>query len=994
MNLNYKYIKFGLMEKKVFSKALAIVMAVFVCGFAAQGQGQDWNQIYACPGWNNPASFTAGGVGINNYSGQAINIQSSNKPCPNPLSGVTGVTSMGSNYTASQLAGVSSGGCSNSIPSSSNQFVIMTNLTGNDPNTGNHLPYVPTQFNTVDTTPGAVNTNLTKSIRIGDGCPNGTSSVDDYGGAALYYTMRVTPDNAMMYLYYAIVAEAPGHGQVGNPTFIIRAMKKNAAGQWTQISDTLAYYISSTPVGGNSSGEACANMGFVTMASAGQNGWHTQGSIYYKDWDKVCLNFTNYLYDTLQIQVIIYDCIYNAHYAYGYIAGECRPMTVRQSGCPAGMSTDVTVLSAPQDMKNYVWYASEYGVIDPAINFGPGEENGYVTWRPLTSETVPNPNGFRYHVQASDFRVTRRLNANGMPMTIDSMANIQTFRCKITSALDPSKPFDSYLYVKVQNTKPTMDVDSLLTCDGNAKLWNRSYVPGDPSLVINSQTRWMFYDNPNCGGTPLTTIIGDSAQYHYNGRDLRGVRVRTYTSDSACYSDAIYSLHPRQNPDAGMAISSRVLCDADSTTLTDTTSGLLNTRFWRFRAVDAEADDMSLTDTIVGNGMTNRAIRRSFTHAVEPIELEVRNGLYYLNPSDQTEVIYCSTTVRDTVAVFLHPDLDVQGDSVVCEGTQTDVTVRAIGVDSCTYEWSTQMGSIVGGLPAGQNLQVTPYADKSTYFVKVTSPQGCVAWDSIHAYVVRPKLTILPTDGRVCPGSPAVLTGSDADHYTWSASPADTSLLGQETNNSISVTPEVTTTYTLVGHGSNDCDASPLTATVTIVPLPVPSVALTPEMVDAENPKVTLRDVSTYGVASSWLFNDGTTAEGREVTHSFDHSEGLDSVAVTLTSYNELNCPIVYPFSIPVSNYTAWFPTVFTPGSNDGNSKFMLFTINEYQYFHVYIYNRRGELVFESDDVHFEWDGTYKGEPCPQGAYVYTCRFRKPGTTTLSTMSGSITLIR
>ena len=199
------------MEKKVFSKALAIVMAVFFGGFAAHGQSE-WTQLTACPGWNNPSSFTAGGVNINKYSGQGINITSSNKPCPNPLDATgnsTGVSSMGSTYTANQLAGVTTGSCSNSIPNSANQFVIMTNTTSRDPNTGNNLPYVPTQFNTTDTTPGAINTNLTRSIRIGDGCHNGSASGGN-SGAALYYTMEVTPDNAMMYLYYAIVAEAPG----------------------------------------------------------------------------------------------------------------------------------------------------------------------------------------------------------------------------------------------------------------------------------------------------------------------------------------------------------------------------------------------------------------------------------------------------------------------------------------------------------------------------------------------------------------------------------------------------------------------------------------------------------------------------------------------------------------------------------------------------------------------------------------------------------------
>ena len=143
-----------------------------------------------------------------------------------------------------------------------------------------------------------------------------------------------------------------------------------------------------------------------------------------------------------------------------------------------------------------------------------------------------------------------------------------------------------------------------------------------------------------------------------------------------------------------------------------------------------------------------------------------------------------------------------------------------------------------------------------------------------------------------------------------------------------------------------------------------------------------------------WQFHDGQTATGREVSHRFDNCIGMDSVPVTLTSYNVLDCPTVYHFGVPVNVFTAWFPTAFTPGSSDGNDKFSLYTINEYQFFHIYIYNRRGELVFDSDDVHFVWDGTKDGEPCPQGAYVYTCRFRKPGTTTLSSQQGTVTLIR
>ena len=984
--------------KKNVLVLMALMGLAMVWGGKTMGQqqplcenGQPWAQSCACPGWNNPSSFTMGDAN-NKYSGQGINISSSGKPCPNPVTYATGANSMGSTYTASQMQqGVSSSGsCTSSIPNHLKEFDIMTSTTGTDPNTGNQLHYIPTWFNTTDQ--GLFNTNLTKSIRIGDGCSNGSGS-DGHSGAALYYTMRVTPQNAMLYVYYAIVAEAPGHGQRGNPTLVIRVMRQNSAGNWAQINSNLGYYVSSTPSTDHS--DDCSNMDYVTLASAGQNGWHQNGTgynaVYYKDWDKVSVNLSDYLFQTVQVQVLIYDCIYNAHYAYAYICGECRPMDIQSSGCPAGLATDVTRLSAPRDLRNYVWYASEWGVADPTSSVNPGGDNEHFTWRQLTDDISTSNT---YNVQAEDFRVTWRRNSSGLTEACDSIGNLQTFRCKMTSALDPNQPFDSYLYVNVQNKKPTMEVDSLFACDGSATLWNRSYVPGDPTLLVMDSTRWSFYNNPDCEGTALRTMVGDSAVARFTDTELKGVRVRSFTTDSACYSDAIYPIKPRENPHAGMAISSRVLCDADPATLTDTTRGDNLRRIWMFRAADAADDDMTLSDTVQGEGDENRSFTRSFSHSVEPIELLVFNGDYQVNPMDLYDTLWCQTLVHDTISVFLHPELEVLGDTVVCEGSQTDATVRAVGVDDCTYQWSLSPTSITGNLPEGNRLQVTPYADKATYYVKVTSPQGCVAWDSIHAYVVRPKLTMLPTDGRICPGDVATLTGSDAHHYTWTASPEDPSLSGQDSANQIRVSPTQTTVYTMVGHGSNDCDATPLQKTVTIVPLPVPNVILSPEFIDTDNPTVVLRDQSANSVSSSWLFQDGTAATGREVSHEFENSIGYDSVSVTLTSYNELDCPTVYPFNIPVKVFTAWFPTAFTPGSNDGNSKFCLYTINEYQLFHIYIYNRRGEMVFESDDVHFQWDGTKDGEPCPQGAYVYTCRFRRPGTTALNSVQGTVTLIR
>ncbi len=1007
--------------KNIVRLVLLAVMAVVAGmwnGAMAQCPAGAWQQSCACPGWNNPTSFITGSTEFT-YQGRG-GVKSN--AAYNVMTSQEGVT-WSNSYTASQLSTTGISGCASKgvapLPDHDKQFVFMSTTSqvsghpaNKDPNTGDHLPFVPTQFNT--SSPGTINTNLTRSIRIGDDCANSSNS--DHDVASLGYNMFITPDNALMFIYYACVIQAPGHGKDCDPLFIIRVMKQNASGQWAQVSDTLAYYICSTPATGQgiTVGSSYGGYGTLTLASNyNTDGWHanntTNGatanssSVLFKDWSKVALNLSKYLYENVRVEIMIADCCMHYHYGYAYIAGECREMTINSAGCPPGMSTAVDTLTAPRGMSLYQWAASNMGKSDPVTRLNPGGADSWFTFRDLTTPLTEAQGGYRYCAQAADFQVMYRPNVPShaliQPMdslghVVDSFGNRQTFRCRMTSALDPGKPFTSDLYLSVNNTKPTMDIDTLAFCDGNVRLWNRSYVPGEPGLVVDSNTMWYLYSNPGCMGSPLDSLRGDSIDYNFGDTNLHGFIVRSETTDPECYSEAKYEIKPRTMPKPGMTLTPRTLCDSAEATIRDTTTNSYYREWYILRGDALTSDSTAPRDTLRGYGTNNRQITRPFSHSTEPIGLMVRNGLYYLNPYNTSDTIWCSAITYDTISVFTHPYLTVTGDTVVCQGSQTHAIVDAPLNPGSTYQWSRDYGVISGGIPAGSLLQVTPYADTSVYYVMVKSPEGCVAWDSIHAYLVRPQLAMSPAEGLICPGDTVTLTGSAADHYTWSASPSDPSLNGQQSNPVVYVRPRTTTTYTMVGHGTNDCDALPLTKTVTVRPIPVPTITTTPGYVDPDDPTVVLRDVSPNGVTTLWLFDDGTQATSREVTHTFGNAVGNDSVYVELVSANVLNCEASRVFAIPVTLFTAWFPNAFTPGSEDDNATFRLFSLNEYENFHIYIYDRHGQLMFESDNPNFEWDGTHDGQPCPQGSYVYVCNYRKPVAHTPNAITGSVTLIR
>ena len=221
----------------LFGAVLAVVAGLFN-GVAAQCDQLTWSQTCACPGWNNPTNFI---TGSSNFSYKGFFGTKQDHTAYNVMTGETGVSWSNSVVSAAQLANAGNTGCSGKgvgvIPDHDKAFAIMNTSSqapghpvNRDPNTADHLPFVPTQFNTTDTTPGTVNTNLTRSIRIGDDCAS--SSYSQYDGAALDYDMFVTTENALMFIYYACVIQAPGHGKDCDPVFIIRVKKQNASNQW------------------------------------------------------------------------------------------------------------------------------------------------------------------------------------------------------------------------------------------------------------------------------------------------------------------------------------------------------------------------------------------------------------------------------------------------------------------------------------------------------------------------------------------------------------------------------------------------------------------------------------------------------------------------------------------------------------------------------------------------------------------------------------------
>ncbi|MCS6992073.1 MAG: gliding motility-associated C-terminal domain-containing protein [Chitinophagales bacterium] len=141
-----------------------------------------------------------------------------------------------------------------------------------------------------------------------------------------------------------------------------------------------------------------------------------------------------------------------------------------------------------------------------------------------------------------------------------------------------------------------------------------------------------------------------------------------------------------------------------------------------------------------------------------------------------------------------------------------------------------------------------------------------------------------------------------------------------------------------------------------------------------------------------WDFGDGTTSTENNPTHTYTY---VDTFYVVLTAYNKYCSDTVKIGPIIIVYWNdIFFPTAFSPDNNGVNDFFHELGGLGIVSLYYAVYNRWGELLFETNNPNDRgWDGTYKGQPCEVGVYVWKATATFINGTSIS-KSGNITLVR
>jgi gliding motility-associated-like protein len=175
---------------------------------------------------------------------------------------------------------------------------------------------------------------------------------------------------------------------------------------------------------------------------------------------------------------------------------------------------------------------------------------------------------------------------------------------------------------------------------------------------------------------------------------------------------------------------------------------------------------------------------------------------------------------------------------------------------------------------------------------------------------------------------------------------------------------------------------------------PVAAFSANPTQVEI-NQQVSFTNLSTGAVDYDWTFGDFSgTFNAANPTHIYE-SPGF--YLVYLVAYTDFGCSDTVSQSILVEEPIIYYvPNSFTPDDDQFNQFFIpIITqgidIHDYQ---LLIFNRWGEVLFESNDAKFGWNGTYGGKIVQDGTYIWKLRFKHINKDKREEIYGFVNLIK
>lgn len=348
----------------------------------------------------------------------------------------------------------------------------------------------------------------------------------------------------------------------------------------------------------------------------------------------------------------------------------------------------------------------------------------------------------------------------------------------------------------------------------------------------------------------------------------------------------------------------------------------------------------------------------------------------------------CSGSDQVVVTVNPNPVVSAGSDALICQGSS--VVLLGSPATITTFSWDN---GVVNGVP------YTP-TGTATYTVTGTDANGCQGTDQVVVTMTpTPVVAFTPSVTSGCVPLAVTFTNTNPTNntYQWTLGNGATST--SATSASTVYTSAGCYDVTLISTTPNGCvGQATFPAMVCVFPNPVADFTPNPAILSLLDATSTMNNGSTGATTYQWNFGDGYTSTLTSPVHTFP-SDDPGTYQIKLTVYSAHGCWDTAYVNIEVQDELIYYvPNSFTPDNDEHNPVFKpVFTsgFDPFDY-KLSIFNRWGEIVFESNDAQYGWDGTYTGSDglVQDGTYTWKIEFKTKRSDERKLVVGSVTLIR
>jgi gliding motility-associated-like protein len=316
----------------------------------------------------------------------------------------------------------------------------------------------------------------------------------------------------------------------------------------------------------------------------------------------------------------------------------------------------------------------------------------------------------------------------------------------------------------------------------------------------------------------------------------------------------------------------------------------------------------------------------------------------------------------------------------ICPEDDIQLDVAGVGGSSpYTFTWSTN-GTILG---TGTSITVDPGIVNTQYCVEISEACGSPVADSCTIISIPVPIVpdVLPNKLADCiPGffefSNTSSNSSEIATTYFLFSDGNSYLeQGTDSTSNTFTNPNLYSCYMTITSIYGCVYEDSFINLIDVKPLPIADFTFSSNPATIFETSIQLQDRSSVDVVQwEWLSPGSSPAFSQAENPVFTFPEGEVGIyPVTLIVTSEYGCTDTAIINMNIVQDVIFYaPNTFTPDDDEHNQDWGIFVegLDIYN-FELFIFNRWGQVIWESHDTKAKWDGTYNGQIVQAGTYVW-----------------------